>query len=366
MLTRLRPLSFPVFAVALAASCFGGARPPELPPHGTLALGGEEASVPPSRRPFGVVFAGPRGELTGPGEISVVFNRPLRALDLAGAEPSPPVAVTAKDGLPVPGTWRWLGTSALAFIPENSLRRATAYVVTVPASTRSLAGDALTSAFTFEFRTQRLRVESASSAKREEYTLQPTSALLLRLSQPAELKAIAAHTILRATAERPASKSTRPGKPAGPALPFTLAFAKADDGTESRARIILTPKNPLALATEFELLVDEHLVGTEGTLESGKAFRETFSTYKPQALTGLSCAQQSEADPCIPGGSVYLASENPMTPQEWFAHVRLTPAVKRRVPDDELPHPRTDAYCNRLPGHVDGRRTRFVWPAIGR
>jgi hypothetical protein len=134
---KARPLVF--FAAIVVAACLPGSRAPNVPPQRSLELRGADVSGNVSSRPFGVVFAGPKGDTVDPTEVTIVWNRPMRPLDLAGEEAAPPAKIE-----PSPqGQWRWLGTSALAFMPEKALPRATRYKVTVPKGTKALDGSTL-------------------------------------------------------------------------------------------------------------------------------------------------------------------------------------------------------------------------------
>jgi hypothetical protein len=119
--------------------------------------------MPPPAAPtgaFAVVFAAPEGETRDPSEVTVVFNRPMRPLEVAGAESAPPASLLVRGtSTPPRGSWRWMGTNALVFSPESRLPDATEYVVTVAAGTRSLAGEALTAPFESTFSTPRPHVE---------------------------------------------------------------------------------------------------------------------------------------------------------------------------------------------------------------
>ena len=105
---------------------------------------GGEGGGGDSKKPFGVVFASPKGETNDPSEVTIVFNRPMRPLDLAGEEAAPPAKITAQGGQPVKGAWRWIGSNALIFAaPQEGLARATHYDVTVSGDTKSLAGEVI-------------------------------------------------------------------------------------------------------------------------------------------------------------------------------------------------------------------------------
>ena len=121
--------------LAFGASCYQGAKAPQVSAQRTLDLGKEGAGTT-SQKPFGVVFGGPRGQLSEASEVTVVFNRPMRPLSLAGEETTPPLRIEPA----AKGAFRWMGTSAVSFIPDPALPRATTFHVTVPAGTRSLDG----------------------------------------------------------------------------------------------------------------------------------------------------------------------------------------------------------------------------------
>ncbi|HEY6462736.1 MAG TPA: Ig-like domain-containing protein, partial [Polyangiaceae bacterium] len=144
----LRPHPALLLSVLVAlAACLPGMRPPSVAPGHTLELAGTPTK-PPESGAFAVVFGAPRGDTRGPSEVSLVFNRPMRPLEIQGEESDPPARIAVRGTGAIPkGSWRWMGTSALVFAPETHLPNATEYVVTVPAGTRDLAGEALAAPF---------------------------------------------------------------------------------------------------------------------------------------------------------------------------------------------------------------------------
>src|SRR5260221_3380442 len=127
----------PIFLVLLVAlvSCLQGAKAPQVTATRTLDLGAESEGGGGSKKAFGVVFAGPKGKTEDPSEVTIVFNRPMRPLELAdGASPAPPERgqhQTEESSPPASivngaketpkGAWRWMGTSALIFAPDPRL-----------------------------------------------------------------------------------------------------------------------------------------------------------------------------------------------------------------------------------------------------
>ena len=120
---RLRLAPLVLALVALGASCLQGASAPHIPPTGVLAPGDGEASLSQPAGPFGVVFASPKGATVDPSEITLVWNRPMRPLELAGNETPPPVTIKPA----VAGHWIWVGTSGVSFNPDGRLPRPARY-----------------------------------------------------------------------------------------------------------------------------------------------------------------------------------------------------------------------------------------------
>ena len=137
----------------LLASCLHS--PPSVAPTASLAPFGARGSGPRTGSAFAVAWAGPRGEVVDRIDpaITVLFNRSMRALDTAEDQGLPAIDVRSKEGAPVAGALRWVGTRGLIFVPERPLPGASRVVVTVPAATHTLDGVALGAPFSFELST---------------------------------------------------------------------------------------------------------------------------------------------------------------------------------------------------------------------
>src|SRR5215510_2247076 len=101
-------MRFPAL-LALVLGC-APAHAPRVP-SGGLSVAAEAAS---DEGPFRVAFATPKGALDErvPGEITIVFSRPMRALDAS----APPLAAAVRRGeAAIPGQWRWFGTRTAVF-----------------------------------------------------------------------------------------------------------------------------------------------------------------------------------------------------------------------------------------------------------
>src|SRR5262249_42653508 len=147
----------------------------------------------------------------------------------------------------VKGEWRWMGTSALAFIPEKALPRATAYKVTVPGATKALDGSTLGKDYAFDFETPGPHVTGVTPGDGSTH-LTPKQTFEMRFNQPVDAKEV----------ER-ATKVVANGKTN---VAFSLERPKAD----VPMLLKLVPKTPLPLASKIEIKIDKSLRGTEGPL----------------------------------------------------------------------------------------------------
>src|SRR5262249_31796037 len=168
------------------------------------APGEGEATLSKPAGSFGVVFASPKGETVDPSEITVVWNRPMRPLEVAGQETRPPVVIKPE----APGHWIWVGTTGVTFTPEGILKRATEYTVEVPAGTRALDGSVMDQPFVLRFSTRRPRIESATPAKGASNGLTPQAKLVLRFNQPVD-EAEVARAVRLSTHHRPSPKPSK-------------------------------------------------------------------------------------------------------------------------------------------------------------
>jgi uncharacterized protein YfaS (alpha-2-macroglobulin family) len=310
---RLRPyLRFFVLALVVAvAACFPGARAPNVPPQRTLGLNAAEVEARGSSAAFGVVFAGPKGEVVDPSEVSIVFNRPMRPLELASdtEETAPPATIAIKGGGAVPaGKWRWLGTSALMFAPEKALPRATEWVVNVPGATKALDGSVLGKDYGFSFTTQRPQVVHFTPGDGANH-LEPKQTFELRFNQPVDPKEV----------ERATKMSAFGGK-------TSIAFTASRPKSDVPMLVKLTPKAPLPLAAPIVIAVDGTLRGLEGPLPAAAAREAHVETYGPLTVSEIGCSR-TDKKLCAPHGSVNVELSNRVSLDDFKAHVRVEPAV---------------------------------------
>src|ERR1700733_10787023 len=86
-----RVASLPLVLLIALVSCLQGAKAPNVPATRTLTAPGDPAARP-SDKEFGAVFSAPHGETVDLRDVTIVWNRPMRPLDLEGQESAPPAS----------------------------------------------------------------------------------------------------------------------------------------------------------------------------------------------------------------------------------------------------------------------------------
>jgi uncharacterized protein YfaS (alpha-2-macroglobulin family) len=305
---RARHCLVVLLASALALACSAKSSVPEAPPAGTIAprLGAVTG-------PVAVVYAGPRGSAERGSTISVLFDRPLRALDAAA--PAPPVHLEP----PVVGQWQWSGARGLTFVPAaGHLPAATEFRVSIPAGTRALDGTALAAPHEFAFTTPAphvLRASPEAGARGE----QPDARITLDFDQPIPVAAI------QRSARLVASSSGR-----REAIPFSV---RQREGSSERFEIV--PRRALPLGASIALELAAGLTGSEGPRPMAQAWALRFDTYGPLRVVAVNCNIDPVAALCSPEGAIWVELSNPVTLREFVARFSVDPPLELSWPEEQ-------------------------------
>jgi hypothetical protein len=329
-LRRVAPTTFAFLFLA----CFLGPRAPEVKTTRELGLGEEGTDGFHSKKAFGIIHMSPTTDDENASEVSVVFNRPIAPLELATND-VPSFATIAADGKAVKGEWRYLGTNAIAFVPDGGFARATRYQVTLASGIKALDGSVLAEGKKFAFSTAAPRLVSVDPTKGGSNDLDPTTAFKIRFDQPMTKAAIEAHLRLEGTT-RGAKDAAKPSKAQKNILsglvetgrkafafsvrPVTTgADGKELSAAEKTARKDLSwelvPNGPLPLNTDLEFATDGKLVGQLGPIPVAES-NHTFGTFGPLEVQEVRCWERYDsgakgAPACEPGrsGSVSFTNE---------------------------------------------------------
>ena len=270
-------------AFALLLGC-GAPRPPAAPLRSQLdlrppALGLANAGPP------AVVFAAPSGEAPAGAEIAVVFNQPLRALELAPDQP----AISAQLDPVLPGRWEWVGTAAWRFVPAQPLPAATHVTVTVPAG-EIAPGKVLASPYSWSFESERPRL-LASSPTGEEWELVPVKApIRLTFNLPVD----PADVLRRVSLKRAGSDTS-------------VVLEVDPEATRAPEEAVFRPVAALEESQPYRLDLGASLVSKAGPLPLGKLQQIRFKTAGPLRVLDARCAPAHD-DPsrCDPDQPVTL------------------------------------------------------------
>ncbi|MEO8874008.1 MAG: Ig-like domain-containing protein, partial [Polyangiaceae bacterium] len=298
--------------LVLFTSCFQGARAPAVTPTRSLNMEAEGAEGT-AAKPFAVVFASPKGKTVDPSEVTVVFNRSMRPLSLAGDEANPPARITANGAPVTKGTWRWIGTNALIFAaPEGGLARATEYSVLVPAGTKALDGSALPADYKFTFLTPAPKLVRIDPSEGEAHLI-PNAHFDLRFNQPVDPKEVERAVKIFVGHE---------GKQK--AIAVRASWPKAD----TKMLVTLKPVSALPFDSQVVLSIDPSLHGLEGPLPLGEKREIAMRTFGPLESLGVDCYRDTPHKKCAGRDSVWVKLSNRVSRAEWKAHVRLDSGVK--------------------------------------
>src|SRR5258708_7176245 len=291
--------------LALVTSCFQGARAPSVQARGILAPGKDDGAAK-LEGAFGVVFGSPQGDTVDPSEISLVFNRPMRPLELAGEENHPPATIEPR----VKGAFRWVGTNALVFAPEDHLPRATEFKITVPAGTLALDGSRLDKTYELRFATPPPSIVRSEPGERSTH-LSPQSKFVLRWNQP-----VADAEVSRAVKLFGGAKAK-----------VSIAFAVRHPDAANALLTELAPKSPLPKDSPIEIVAGADLRGTQGPRPSGKEQQLSYRTYGPLGVDEIACDRDTPHGRCAAGSEVSLRLNNAVKLKDLKRAVVIEPAV---------------------------------------
>ncbi|MBK9263807.1 MAG: Ig-like domain-containing protein [Polyangiaceae bacterium] len=276
-MTRRRS-SVALVLVTLLSACLPGAtaKPPQAPIRGELAPGPAPLSVPTEAGPLRVVFASPRDSAPHASEIAIVFNKPMRAVGADPSGPALPIEMTPN----VPGKTKWVGTTAIKFIPEKPFAKATSFRVEIPKGIKSADGTQLDEGFTFSFTTERPDI-SGSEPDSNAIAVRPDAPITLYFNQQIQASEVSRTVTVVANKKK---------------IPFAITEIEKDHA-------VLAPRTPLPRDTEITVHIDSSLRAAEGELTMGKAKEIRFRTLGPFAIANVKCTPHpTEKGACDPNG----------------------------------------------------------------
>jgi uncharacterized protein YfaS (alpha-2-macroglobulin family) len=268
--------------------------------------------------PFPPAAAPPPATVASTGPLTIERHAPEGPVELAPhltmtfSQPMVPVtsiAEIAKGSLPAtlvpepPGSWRWLGTRTLMFQPDKRFPMATEYAVDVPASTKSLSGQALGKAEHWTFSTPPVTLKRSWPSGR---SVERDPLVFAEFDQAIEPAAML--------------KSIELARPGGD--PRTLVLATADEveanddvrrlaaRAEKGRWLAFRAEGKLPTATVFQVRVKAGAPSAEGPRRTTKDQVFSFGTYGPFVVERSVCSQWR--DRCAPLDPWTIEMSNPI------------------------------------------------------
>ena len=265
-----------------------------------------------------VLQAGPKGATRTAHEseeILVIFDHPMAAL-----EPLPLQEKTdfLKIEPSMAGSYRWMGTRTLAFIPKARFPFGTDIRLTVPAGTRSVDGYALKQDYAWSFKTIRPKLLQHFPHNGARQQKLETSVLLI-FNQPVDEGK--AEDYIALTGVSPDLKEQ--------SLAFSVehpspeALKEVDVQNPAENILLLKPAEKFQPGFTYSVEIRSGLPGKGGPLGMDEGSVFNFETFKPFAFEGL----ESEGD-YIPGEPLRFHFSNRVIYKDFIEKVRFEPNVE--------------------------------------
>ncbi len=291
-----------------------------------------------------VVRSGPEGELDGIAqakEIRIVFSEPMVAL---GKIPTPVAAPFFQIEPPVPGAFRWSGTTTLIFTPAAKLPFATKYSVTVAASAAAVSGHRLKSAHAFSFTTPTVRLRQTRWWRKSGKVDSPIL-VALRFNQPVAPEKIRDAISLKYSPH----EWQAPSAPSDPDPAFNAKLdraVKASQLADAVPYIVVAKWNPKLIKPGSDLIVletrdvpptnawisvdlDEKAPAVQGPEVPGTPQQFTMKMEPPFFVTGLKCADGCDPDNYNP--LLFTASATEKTVRDVLQFSEIAAGAARRL-----------------------------------
>lgn len=291
----------------------------------------EQEPLPGADGRLAVVATRPHGPVQGAVRPTLTFSKPM--ISLATVEEQETFPAPAAIDPPVEGSWQWIGSASVEFVPAGAFPYGTAYRVTIPAGLQAVDGSRLEAAQTFEFSTPAPVVQNVQPLAGYRWLTETPRFVLLMNQQVVDLGAQAwlqaegseRKIPLRVVEEKRVVEELR-------AAEGQRTHGRQAPGAEGvrneQTRYTLEPTEKLPQDTGFVLVVGEGLRGVQGPLPMGRESRFPYRTHGPMRFTGvMRCQWGADTGDC-PWGPPLLLSSNLVDPKSLKERLTIEPAVE--------------------------------------
>ncbi len=307
------------------------------PPPDVLATG-PAAGMPDAA--LTVIVARPKGELEGLNRPSITFNKPvisLATLDQGdAANPARGFLIEPK----LAGSWHWLGSTTVEFVPDAQLPYSTTFKVTVPQGLAALDGSKLAAPYSFSFNTVTLHLQSCEtqpepglgqwSTPQQQFGVtlnqplaDPAHAFFFTTESGAHIDAkIVRSANLEEEQRAKEAAETDPAKRRHVERASTDALKFKNQQT----RYEIQPASALPAGKPFSLALDVAAHASQGPLLANEGWEGKFSTYGAMTVTQITRCWEG-AEHCS-HGPIWIHVTNPLGKvSELRSRLHIEPAV---------------------------------------
>lgn len=259
------------------------------------------ASLASSGRPLTVSRISHSGVVDDLHQLTITFSQPLIELSTVGqtkaVDPEQFVTITPQPK----GSWQWAGTQTLIFTPEGGrFPKATNYVVTVPASAKSITGNQIDKSYVYHLNLPAVKIAEFYPPETARENQSPL--LVAHFNQNIDQEKVLAKTHIfvgkRSYAIKAVSRAEyksrleamRKARQTEGKLPengqswLTTASIRQLPHETDNDFVAFEPAELLPKDSSIRVVFDKNLPSEEGPLTSETAEERSFKTYGPLTL----------------------------------------------------------------------------------
>ena len=282
--------------------------------------------------PLEITHLSPVGKTTGYGEtfkILVGFNQPMIPLQRIQRDVNEGPLVFEPV---IRGTYRWLGTRTLAFIPDDTIRMATKYAVKlVKDRVRSLTGMALIRDTTWTFETARPRLLSSVPNHGSQF-VELDAFFYLHFNTEMLPDRIGDKIKIYYTKGMPSKVWCGNVRTESPRfrgeIKYSARYLRDEEkgdyplrDWQNNATIVLVPKDRLPVESQIEIVLYPGLLARTGNLGLDEEKVIRFNTYNRFSLINHSRTTPGE-------GALQLCFSNSVSMRELINNIRIEPEIE--------------------------------------
>lgn len=286
------------------------------------------AGLPPPQLPPWIASIAPTKVAQTLAQIRVIFNKPIASVGaLEGSGPAEVLAHLRIDPA-LAGTFVLYTPQMIGFVPEQALPIGTRVRITLTTGLHDLAGDRLQRDLSWTFETQSLAFRDLPSLGEDEYGDTPSPATLHPMLQvtanaQVDLASLAAHvTLVGGGASVPLAVTLESQPTPIPGSGATAAF----DPSLDTWIYDLTPRNTLAKATTYRLVVAAGIEPANGNLPTVRAFGGAIRTYGALAIVPTPTPEPGTYGQRFARGDPVVTFDNPLDPKSLTGNITISPA----------------------------------------